>query len=165
MTRRPERNFYEQLKRNLPKCGWPLDLVRVENTAGVGHPDVNYCVAGAEGHVELKAWERVRLTGRLTIPKLREDQAVWLNRRASVGGRAYLLCRINRDVVLFDGRLVPSFFNKQLHLDWQLGVDVATAWLRPPIDWGQLASKLAAEPLNELMIKQLRSLFVVRPTR
>lgn len=146
MARRPERNFFEQLKRNLPKVGVPLHLQRIENTAGVGTPDVNYCLAGREGWAELKAWERIRFTGRFTVPKFRAEQAAWLYARSSAGGRAYLVCRINRDVALFDGRLAPALFDKELHLDWAHGASIAHAWLKPPIDWKQLAHALMTEP-------------------
>lgn len=163
MARRPERNFFEQLKRNLPKAGFKLDLQRVENTAGTGTPDVNYCIGGEDGWAELKAWERVRLSGRFTVPKLREDQAAWLTRRATVGGRAWLLCRINKDVALFDGRLVPALFDKTLHLDWKDGSQIATAWLQHPVDWELLAVALRRAPPSDEFIRKSLELFKPRP--
>lgn len=159
MARRPERNFFEQLRRNLPKCGHRVDLARVENTATTGYPDVNYCISGVEGHTELKAWERVRLTGRFTVPKLREDQAAWLFRRSHLGGRAYLLARVNKDVVLIDGRLVPALFDKKQHLDWEKGKTIATVWLEAPVQWEALAEALMAPPASDTEIAFKLSLF------
>lgn len=162
MVRRPERNFFEQLRRNLPKVGLPLHLQRVENTAGVGTPDVNYCVGGIDGWLELKAWERARFSGRFTIPKLRPDQAAWLTARCRAGGRAYLLCRINKDVVLIDGRLASALFDKDLHLDWGLGRLIATAWLDHPVDWRSLATALMSPPIGQGMIDLRLNLFKQR---
>lgn len=159
MARRPERNFFEQLKRNLPRVGQRVDLQRVENTAGTGTPDLNYCVGGVEGWTELKAWERVRLSGRFTVPKLREDQAAWLSRRARAGGRAYLLCRVNRDVALFDGRLAPALFDKGLQLDWERAREAASAWLDHPVDWSRLADALMLPPASNEEIDQRLALF------
>lgn len=147
---RPERNFIEQLKRNLPKQGFKMALQRIENTASVGTPDINFCIEGVESWAEAKAWERVRFTGRFTIPKLREEQAIWLYSRASLGSRAYLLCRINKDVVLIDGRLVPSLFDKTLQLDWDDAKKVATAWLPHPVNWKALAEALKAPPAKDV---------------
>lgn len=162
MTKRPERNFFEQLRRNLPKYGYKLDLQRIENTASNGTPDVNYCIGGVEGWAELKAWERIRLTGRFTVPKLREEQGAWLTKRASVGGRAYLLCRINKDVALFDGRLVPHLFNKDLHADWVFGKALATVWLEHPVDWGELINALRAPIATDSEIEAKQCLFRAR---
>lgn len=162
MARRPERNFFEQLRRNLPKLGIPLHLQRVENTATVGTPDVNYCLAGTEGWVELKAWERVRFTGRFTVPKLRPEQAAWLAARCAAGGRAYLLARINRDVVLIDGRYTPLLYDKELHLDWQHGRTIAACWVEMPTNWKTLADALQAPPVPNEVIQANRKLFTKR---
>lgn len=162
MARHPERNFFEQIKRNVHKCGYATDLLRVENVAHVGTPDVNYCIGGVEGWVELKAWERVRLSGRFTVPKLREEQATWLLRRAHVGGRAYLLCRINRDVALFDGRLAPLLFDKELKLEWADAERIASTWLKPPIDWEALVAQLRRPPAEQLAIEYRSGLFKPR---
>ena len=164
MVKRPERNFFEQWRRNMPKTGMVHDLQRIENVTCNGVPDVNYCINGQEGWTELKAWERVRLTGRFTVPKLREEQAAWLARRATLGGRAYLMCRINKDVVVLDGRLAPALFDKTLHLDWSDGEKIATAWLKAPVDWKKLGEVLAAPlaPIEEITAKL--SMFRSRPT-
>jgi hypothetical protein len=162
LTRRPERNFFEQLKRNLPKQGFRLDLQRIENVTTNGTPDVNYCIEGDEGWVELKAWERVRLSGRFTVPKLREEQAAWLLRRGKVGGRAHLLLRINKDVVLIDGRLAPALFDKSLHLDWADGEKIATTWLKYPVDWLALIGALRKPLENQAVIDLRLSLFRTR---
>lgn len=163
MARRPERNFFEQLRRNLAKSyGAPIDLQRIENTTCNGVPDLNYCISGCDGWAELKAWERIRLSGRFTIPKLREEQAAWLGKRAGMGGRAYLLCRINKDVVLIDGRIVPYLFNKELHLDWADGEKVATIWCKHPINWENLAIAMRGAPMTDTWVKYAISHFKPR---
>lgn len=150
MARRPERNFIEQLKRNMPKQGRRLAIQRIENTATVGTPDINFCIEGVESWGEAKAWERVRLSGRFTVPKLREEQAIWLYNRANLGSRAYLLCRVNKDVVLIDGRLAPSLFDKELHLEWADAAKAATVWLKHPVDWSKLVDALHAPPAPDV---------------
>lgn len=150
MARRPERNFIEQLKRNLPKQGTRIAIQRIENTATVGTPDINFCVGGIESWAEAKAWERVRLSGRFTVPKLREEQAAWLYARASLGSRAYLLCRVNKDVVLIDGRLVPHLYDKSKHLEWEDAKKIATVWLQHPVNWKLLVDALAAPPAKSV---------------
>lgn len=159
MAKRPERNFFEQIRRNLPKAAPRVDLGRVENVASTGWPDVNYCIDGVEGNAELKAWERIRLTGRFTVPKLRPEQGAWLARRSLLGGRAYLLCRINKDVALFDGRLVPHLYDKELHADWASGYDLANVWLKHPVDWSQLGQALIIDPLSADEIAKRLTLF------
>ena len=159
MVRRPERNFYQQIARNLPKvAGGPFHLLRVENVALVGTPDVNYCIRGHEGWAELKAWQRVRFSGRFTVPKFRPEQAAWLAKRASVGGRAYLLVKINNGIALFDGRLAPALFDKNLHLEWADAPRVANLW-SDPIDWGSLATALSAPIIYDLDVQRRLSLF------
>ena len=161
--KRPERNFREQLKRNLIKLGRKLHIQPIENTATVGTPDLNICVEpGIESWNELKAWERIRLTGRFTVPKLREEQALWLSRRASLGSRSYLLCRINKDVVLIDGRFTPALFDKSLSLEWSDAEKIATVWLKYPVRWGDLLDALCSIPMSDTAIEAKLKLFKAR---
>lgn len=65
---------------------------RVENAAGSGMPDVNYCVNGVEGWVELKlAGQDGSKPRSLTL-----EQVMWAEERARHGGRAFLLVRYEK---------------------------------------------------------------------
>lgn len=88
-----ERSLWETVRRHLGPLG---DLERVENRAGVGTLDVSYCIAGAEGILELKhlhAWPRLPATP-IVIPRLTLDQVTRLAKRAAAGGRAFTLLRV-----------------------------------------------------------------------
>jgi hypothetical protein len=130
---RPERNFYQQLKRNVEIPGRHLQRIETSVTAGV--PDLNYCFSGDEGWAELKAWEIVKTAGDrpFVVPKLRPEQAAWLYRRRLSGGRAFLLFRINEDVVLIDGVHAPSIMARSY--SWNRAREVAECWLTRPLRW------------------------------
>lgn len=78
-----------------------LDPIRIENSVRLGTPDVNYI----HGWIELKtkaAWP-VRETTPLRIEHFSPQQRVWLRRRWLSGGHAWLLLRVGREFLLFDG--------------------------------------------------------------
>jgi hypothetical protein len=54
-----------------------------------GVPDMNYCVGGVEGWIELKATEGVALT-------IRPGQVSWIERRVRAGGRVHVAVRRRR---------------------------------------------------------------------
>lgn len=68
---------------------------RVENATGVGTPDVDWCIAGVAGKIELKFSPRhpVRSTTPLQDARkgLRRSQIVWAVKRLRAGGRVFLL--------------------------------------------------------------------------
>lgn len=67
---------------------------RVENAVAVGTPDVDYCINGRHGKIELKYAPRHPVrpsTPVLGLGKgLRKSQIVWATRRKRAGGRVYL---------------------------------------------------------------------------
>lgn len=89
------------MRRRVVKALKPLDAVSVENSVYAGTPDVNY----AEGWLELKwvrSWPKNRDTP-LRVPHFTQQQKLWLTRRWRSGGAAYLLLKVSRDWLLFDG--------------------------------------------------------------
>ena len=78
----PEQKLWQFLQPMIPG-----DLIRIENAAGVGTPDVNACYQGCEVWLELKVCPRKRLL-------VRKEQRVWGFRRARAGGTVWV---INRD--------------------------------------------------------------------
>jgi hypothetical protein len=54
---------------------YQLHLARIENSVGVGQPDVNFGLEGREGWMELKVWPR----------KLKPSQVIWIEDRVAAG--------------------------------------------------------------------------------
>ena len=78
-----------------------LDAIAVENPAYPGTPDVWYM----EGALELK-WARKWPTHEdtpLRMPHFTRQQKLWLAKRWNMGGEAYLLLKVGREWLLFDG--------------------------------------------------------------
>jgi len=98
-----ESGFWAEIKRALGKRPFH-DLVRIENSCEEGTPDVNYCIGGADGWIELK---RVELPKRdATVVKVDHftgGQRAWLMRRATAGGRCWVLLRADAETFLFRG--------------------------------------------------------------
>lgn len=98
-----ESNFWGRVCDHLKPYG---ELERIENLVGSGTPDVNYCLRGREGWIELKwlpRWPK-RESTIVRFPKLKLTQVLWLERRRRAEGRAFLLAQVERDVLLLDGR-------------------------------------------------------------
>jgi hypothetical protein len=96
-----EASLYESLRPRLQALG--LDPHRVENVLARGTPDINY----SGGWIELKHVPRwpVYATTPVRIPSLvdRPEQAAWLTRRWLAGGPAWLLVRVDRQLLLVSG--------------------------------------------------------------
>ena len=111
-----ERTDWLSLRARLGSLG---RLVRVENAAGAGTPDVCYCFRGVTGWLELKhalAWPR-RLTTPLRVPSLTLEQVRWLIDWRAAGGIAWLWLRVERDeflmtptaaLELYEGSVITS---------------------------------------------------------
>lgn len=66
-----------------------VDLQRLENAVGQGHPDVEGCIDGAQVWIELKSEDRpVRITTMIR-PKTRASQSEWHRERAKAGFRCH----------------------------------------------------------------------------
>lgn len=81
-------------------------LERIENLVGRGRPDVNYCIRGVEGNIELKqiaAWPAYPETA-VAVPHYTPQQRLWHRQRLAAGGRVYVLLQIfeSMDYLLFD---------------------------------------------------------------
>lgn len=73
----------------LRRSGHLVDLQRIENAAGVGHPDVEGCIDGNQVWIELKSELRPVRSTTPIHPKKRESQNIWHRDRSMAG------CRIN----------------------------------------------------------------------
>ena len=88
--------FKERLK------GRKRDVKRIENNVALGTPDVNYCIEGAEGWVELKhAREWPKRGGPLKLRHFTPEQRLWIHLRQGAGGKAFVLLKVEDDYFLF----------------------------------------------------------------
>lgn len=105
-----EATLWDNLRNNLGHRG---HFVRLEFNPEAGIPDVEYCIKGIEGKLELKY--RDEIPARENTPVfhdggLRDSQIVWLWRRVvKHGGRADILAQVQRKLFLIDGAECRSF--------------------------------------------------------
>lgn len=72
-----------------------IDLQRVENAVGVGHPDVEGCINGQQIWLELKSCARPKRLGSKLAIKTRPSQEVWHRQRSAAGFRhAWVLIQV-----------------------------------------------------------------------
>ena len=103
-----ERRAYYRLKNLYPDAHWQ----RIENSVGVGCPDVNVCLKGKEVWIELKEG-RVNKQGRVCI-KVRPAQRAWVMRRLRSGGNVFLAVCLGKQVFLLPGAcIVESAWEKE----------------------------------------------------
>lgn len=89
-----EKNMWHRMKSKFSHAGhWQ----RIEDGLSRGVPDVNYCIRGAEGWIELKQigdWPK-----RKTTPvsfRWEKEQRFWARRRGKNGGLVWLLLYVKR---------------------------------------------------------------------
>jgi len=85
----------------------PRDRIeRVENLIVIGMPDVNYCIEGVEGWIEIKSpKEPKRKTTKLfgSNHKLSQDQMNWLLKQRNACGRCWVLIETDKVWILISG--------------------------------------------------------------
>jgi hypothetical protein len=116
-----EASFWKKIKPWLQEAG--LDPVRVENSAHIGTPDVNY----VEGWIELKHTEkRPALDQILRVPHFTQQQRVWLIRRAANEGKCFVLMQVGKSHFLMDGLNAGTYLGnvtmqdiRRLSLFWE----------------------------------------------
>jgi len=96
-----ESSLWKNLKdagRGIRAMGHKIDMQRLENAVGVGHPDVDCCLCRIdrsgkhEAHaqqiwIELKSVERPAKPTTVVRPKLRPSQEIWHMERSAAGFR------------------------------------------------------------------------------
>ena len=83
-------------------------FTRVESETSPGVPDVNYCVQGSEGWIELKAAKRA--TGKPFKKRgLRPEQIRWIMTHLAHGGTVWIIASIGSSVYAFSGSLAHRF--------------------------------------------------------
>ena len=102
-----EKTDYVMLRNKIIQGHDRLD--RIENVVGVGTPDVNFCIDGVSGWIELKSpQEPVRPKSKLfsfkNNHKLNQDQKNWFLRERNAGGRSYILIMTDKRWMLINGK-------------------------------------------------------------
>lgn len=98
-----EKTDYQALRKHLVQGKERLD--RVENIAGTGTPDVNYCIDGVEGWIEMKSpKEPKRAKSKLFADnhKFSQTQKNWFLKQRNAGGRAFILICTDKRWMLID---------------------------------------------------------------
>jgi hypothetical protein len=95
-----ESDLWSTLKHHTQRHG---HIERVENMAGIGRPDVNYCIRGVEGNIELKQlpeWPKREDTV-VPVRHFTPQQRLWIRDRVRAGGRVYVLLQVCRPANLY----------------------------------------------------------------
>lgn len=117
-----------------------LDPHRIENSVALGMPDVNYLY----GWIELKTkheWPKREDTP-LRIDHFTPEQRTWLFRRTRMGGRAFLLLRVGKEFMLFDGVTAHAIVGKVCRKALIAG---ALAWSANGFPWDVFGELLIPE--------------------
>lgn len=84
--------------KTLRALGHRLDIQRLENSVGVGHPDVEGCIDGSQLWIELKSCARPARSDTMIRPKVRESQSIWHRGRTEAGGKIHwVLIQVGED--------------------------------------------------------------------
>jgi hypothetical protein len=108
-VRKPEQLLWDWL-RNRMNGHWFAQ--RVENTVGVGQPDVYFSTPTVRGWIELKSIPRwpAKPLAPFALPNWTSEQRNWMEQHAKFGARAWLLVGVQEtnEVVLLPDRLALS---------------------------------------------------------
>lgn len=119
-----EKREYHLFKKNMPQGHDRLD--RIENIVGIGTPDVNYCIDGVEGWIEMKApKEPMRSTSKLLTKHahpLSQDQKNWFLKQRNAGGRAYILIATNKRWMLIEGKHADNINDMTIEQLWHIAM-------------------------------------------
>lgn len=147
-----EANVYARLKERILR---PTDrFERVENGLVTGMPDVNYCIAGEEGWVEIKApAEPVRAETALfgSGHPVKIEQINWLHKQHMAGGIAWLFIATERRLMLIAGGTVAALERRVNELSAETLMRKHSRWwaempVRAPEVWFDLRELLARPP-------------------
>ena len=133
-----EKTDYKILKRAFKH---PDRIDRIENLVSCGMPDVNYCINGVEGWIEMKsAIERQRSTSKLLKHKLSQAQMNWFLKQRNAGGNAFILICTEKRWMLMHGHVADQINDLTADHLWQ-----NTVW--------KSEKPITKEALEELRVK------------
>lgn len=106
-----ERALWVTARRHLTPYG---KLVRIENAASLGTPDVCYCLLGRMGWLELKEDRAPRAGKPVRLESLKLEQVLFLEDWERAGGRAWLLAQLGRSYALLSPTEVRAVWRGEL---------------------------------------------------
>ena len=90
-----ESTMWGYLKRTFGPYG---DFMRVEDGINMGVPDVNYCICGVEGWIELKEIHDWPIRQKTPVKfRWTKEQRLWARRRIYADGNVWLLLHVLRE--------------------------------------------------------------------
>lgn len=139
-----EATFWAAVRKGL--SAFPrTDLERVENGCKSDTPDVNYCIDGREGWIELKHVREApkRAATVVKVDHYTPGQRLWAIRRASCGGLVWLLIRIGDETFLLNGAMAARY----LGTSWTMADIRQHAAYRSQrlVEWGCLRTALKGD--------------------
>lgn len=94
-----EAALWKWLRARLPRSG---HYSRIESETSPGFPDVNYCIGGIEGNIELKCSRCPKAKYPFKKGGLRKSQEHWIRQRIESGGRVFLLAQVGKERFLIE---------------------------------------------------------------
>jgi len=140
-----ETNFWgDRLKPGLEKRCKELEFRhffnRVENRVHEGDPDVDYCIAGVSGKIELKYQHRHPLRGGQVLGKgngMRRSQIIFAARWCNAGGLLWLMVGTQLKTWCIDLRKLDPWGMEAIEKMTPDELDAAAAWhAGPSVDDG-----------------------------
>lgn len=108
-----EADFWTEIRVAIGDYGHFSRVESPETSPGI--PDLDFCIDGVEGHIELKYGDTTK------TPKIRPTQVRWFRDRVNNGGRPWLFVLLvtgkAKHYLLFHGAQVPSL-SRVNHLLW-----------------------------------------------
>ena len=132
-----ESHLWKDMKKNIGHLGHFSRVESHETSSGI--PDVDYCIRGIEGHVELKF-------ARGKIPKIRGTQVRWFRDRVKQGGSPWLFTHMIVEgddcYMLHQGKVVGDLARAKEQRDWARTAFVM--WV-DDMNWHELIEYLSVE--------------------
>lgn len=137
-----EKNDYQLLRKHL--MGKGVHLERMENMAGVGTPDIYYCIDGTMGWIEMKSPKEPRRESSKLFAdnhKLPQSQKNWFLNHRNAGGRGYILICTDKCWMLIDSKDADDInlmtANELFEIAvWRMSKPISQSW------WNLLRKKL-----------------------
>ena len=132
-----EKRLWQTVKDGLDHAGH-LDRIESHSTSQ-GRPDVNYCIDGCMGDIELKIFDKRK--GGLV---LRANQNAWFCNRVRHNGRCFILARYDNDFgnstfILIEGRHSRALIHDRSYETWR---DLAKCLWQNKINFSELKAVL-----------------------
>jgi hypothetical protein len=129
-----EAQLWRYVKKNIGHLGHFSRVESHETSSGI--PDVDYCIAGVEGHIELKY-------GKDRGPKIRGSQVKWFRDREKRGGRPWILTELVMNktsyYLLHRGSAIETLARNHDHEVW---FNTSVASWRQGVNWQDLIEYL-----------------------